>query len=159
MPDQPPTGDPANLPPPGGSDPRPWPPPGGTSDPRPWPPPGGASQPSGAPGGPGGPVYPGGRYVGPRPTAEGAVGSLVCGILGLVLCGLLGIPAIIMGNKARRNIKWSGDRLGGDGMALAGVILGWIAVVSMIIGVVVVVILLASTDWNDLENTLNALGT
>jgi hypothetical protein len=37
-----------------------------------------------------------------------------------------GIPAIVLGHRARRQIRWSGQR--GDGMALAGVALGWAGV-------------------------------
>lgn len=64
----------------------------------------------------------------PVPTAAPqkktlSVWSLVLGILGLFCCGLLsGIPAVVCGHIARsRNNK--------DGMALAGLILGYIAIV------------------------------
>ncbi|MCB1002761.1 MAG: DUF4190 domain-containing protein, partial [Acidimicrobiales bacterium] len=46
-----------------------------------------------------------------------------------------GIPAIIIGSKARKEIRESGGAQGGDGMALGGVILGWVSTVLSIIGV------------------------
>ena len=48
-----------------------------------------------------------------------------------------GIPAIIMGHIARRQIKLSGEQ--GDGMALAGLILGYIGLVLGIIFVIIVI--------------------
>ncbi len=53
---------------------------------------------------------------------------MVLGILGIVSCQPLGIVAIIMGNQAAEEISASGGRLGGEGMAKVGVILGWVAV-------------------------------
>ena len=53
-----------------------------------------------------------------------AVASLACGIaqfLGLWLLGT--IPAIVLGHKARRQIRRTGE--GGSGMALAGLVLGY----------------------------------
>lgn len=67
-------------------------------------------------------------YVTQVPNNGMAVASMVCGILALVLCGVLtGIPAIIMGIVARRQIRTSGGAQQGDGMALAGLIMGGIA--------------------------------
>jgi hypothetical protein len=40
--------------------------------------------------------------------------------------GLTGIPAVILGHTARAEIKRTGE--GGEGFALAGVILGWLSV-------------------------------
>lgn len=85
---------------------------------------------------------------------------MVCGILAIVFCGIFtAIPAIIMGNKARRQIQWSEGRLGGDGMALAGVILGWIAVAFTVLGVIIVLIVIATADPDDFQDTLRALGS
>jgi hypothetical protein len=61
----------------------------------------------------------------------------VCGILSLVLCGIFtGIPAIIMGNRATREIDASHGAVGGRGMAKAGVICGWISVAWSVLAVV-----------------------
>jgi hypothetical protein len=77
-------------------------------------------------------------------TAGKAVAALVCGIVGLFVCAPVGIAAIILGNQARTEIAGSGGRLQGDGMALAGLIMGWIAVGLLILGVVIFVIALAA---------------
>jgi hypothetical protein len=53
---------------------------------------------------------------------------LICGILGLTVFSLLaGVPAIILGHMARSRIAHSMGRLGGSGMALAGLIMGYIS--------------------------------
>ena len=54
---------------------------------------------------------------------------MVLGIASFVLClsFLAGIPAIILGHISRSNIKKSTGRLQGDGMALTGLILGYIS--------------------------------
>ena len=58
-----------------------------------------------------------------------ALASLVLGILGLVLIGPLGsIPAVICGHMALSRIKKNPDALGGDGLALAGLILGYVQI-------------------------------
>ncbi len=56
-----------------------------------------------------------------------AIASLICGILGLFLCSIFtSIPAIITGHMARRQIK-NNPTLSGAGVALSGLILGYIA--------------------------------
>ena len=65
------------------------------------------------------------------PTRCGlATASLVLGILSLVLCiigPLFGIPAVICGHKAMGLIKRSGGALDGHGLALGGLITGYIS--------------------------------
>jgi competence protein ComGC len=61
--------------------------------------------------------------------------SLVLGICGLVLCilgPLFGIPAVISGHIARSRINASGGFLSGDGLALAGLITGYIAIAAIL---------------------------
>jgi hypothetical protein len=66
-----------------------------------------------------------------------AVASLACGV-GQFMFGPLGtIPAIVLGHMARREIKRTGEQ--GSGLALAGLLLGWGAV---ILGVALITILL-----------------
>ncbi len=63
----------------------------------------------------------------PPPATNGkAVGSMVCGVLTTMTMGLTGIPAVILGHTARAEIRRSGE--GGEGFALAGIILGWLSV-------------------------------
>lgn len=62
-------------------------------------------------------------------TSGKAIASLVLGICVFILGFLTGIPAIIFGHLAKSDIKKSGGKLQGDGMALAGLILGYVSVV------------------------------
>ena len=84
------------------------------------------------PAGPLGPVIPyhqPGYYqamVPVTPTNGLAIGSLVCGILEFFTLGLAAVPAVILGHLARGQIRRTGER--GDGMAIAGLILGWLAI-------------------------------
>lgn len=75
-----------------------------------------------------------------RPTNAMAIISLVLGVLGLVLFfGVASIPAVILGHIARRQIRQRDED--GDGIALAGLILGWIGIglILLVIGFFVVV--------------------
>jgi type II secretory pathway pseudopilin PulG len=69
----------------------------------------------------------------PTRTDGGAIASMVLGIASFVLClsFFSGIPAVIVGHISRSKIKKSGGRLKGDGMALAGLILGYISFLSI----------------------------
>jgi hypothetical protein len=60
-----------------------------------------------------------------------ALASLILGIAGLVLClgPLAGIPAVICGHIAMSRISKSGGSLAGNGLALAGLITGYVAIV------------------------------
>lgn len=67
-------------------------------------------------------------YATPR-TNQKAQWSMILGILSIVCCGLLaGIPALVLGNSARKEIEASRGAQAGAGMAQAGVILGWISI-------------------------------
>lgn len=57
------------------------------------------------------------------PTASEAIAALVCGLLAMS-CFPLGIVAIWLGIRARRQIRENPDRLSGDTLALAGMIVG-----------------------------------
>lgn len=78
----------------------------------------------GAPSGPPGyPTYP--AYPTPQaaPTNGLAIASLVCSLAGLVV-GISAPVGAVLGHIARRQIRERGEQ--GDGMALAGIIVGWI---------------------------------
>lgn len=78
------------------------------------------------------------------PTANEAVWSLVLGILSLVMCGFLaGIPAVILGNNAKRKIATSGGTMGGGGLATAGIVMGWISIGFTVAAIGIFVILIA----------------
>lgn len=75
-----------------------------------------------------------------RPTSTTAVVSLISGLLGWTLLPLLGsVVAIITGHIARSEIRRNPESLQGDGLAVAGLILGYAGIA---IGVVIFVGLL-----------------
>lgn len=62
-----------------------------------------------------------------KKVAGVAITSLVLGILSFILLGILGaIPAVICGHLAKSRIKASQGDAGGAGLALAGLILGYV---------------------------------
>ncbi|HEY2441986.1 MAG TPA: DUF1707 and DUF4190 domain-containing protein [Streptosporangiaceae bacterium] len=89
-----------------------------------------------APPPPGAMVYP------PRPgppavsdaTNGMAIASLVCGLAQVFSFGLTAIPAIILGHSARGQIRRTGQR--GDGMAVAGLVLGWLGIAFFVLIVI-----------------------
>jgi hypothetical protein len=77
----------------------------------------------------------------PAPTSGLAIASLVCGIMGLVTCLFLpGIPAVICGHMALSRMAEPNVRLAGRGMAIAGLIMGYLSIL-IAVGFVLVVII------------------
>jgi hypothetical protein len=74
-----------------------------------------------------------------------AIWSLILAVLSFT-CGWLftSIPAVICGHIARSKIRRSGDALGGKGIATAGLILGYIALVLGIMGIPLLVSMIQS---------------
>jgi hypothetical protein len=80
-------------------------------------------------------------YAAQPQTDSNALVSLILGVLSIFgLSILTGIPAIILGNIARKNIRASGGRLTGDGLAVAGIIMGWVSVGFAVVGILLVII-------------------
>jgi hypothetical protein len=154
------TGSGSDAGPPGGDTPW-WARPEGGEAPSWWSEPGGAGQ--APPAGPGGPDWspprPDQRWqearpvtgmpfaarpdptfaqtYSPRPVgrAKGAVAALVWGILAVACCGIIGgAIAIYQGSQARYRIRAANGRLSGNGLALAGMLLGALGIVESIIG-------------------------
>jgi competence protein ComGC len=74
-------------------------------------------------------------------TSPAAIWSLILGILGLTCFAFFtGVPAVICGHIAQARIKRSGGLLGGSGLALAGLITGYI---SIVLGLLVIPLLLS----------------
>lgn len=74
--------------------------------------------------------------VGQAPVCGLAIASMVCGIVAVMLCylcALAGIPAVICGHLALARIRRSPVPLAGRGMAITGLILGylWIALTAL----------------------------
>jgi len=87
---------------------------------------------------------PGMPYVQPPATNTMALTSMILGICGLVVAWIFAaIPAVICGHIARRQIRQAAGLQTGDGMALAGLITGYLVLILtalMIVGVVIFLI-------------------
>jgi Domain of unknown function (DUF4190)/Domain of unknown function (DUF1707) len=90
-----------------------------------------------------------------RPTNQLAIAALVCGCAQLFFSVLTGIPAVILGHIARRQIRETGEN--GDGMALAGLILGYVGIgLSVIFAVILILFIIAAVhDNNAINNCTN----
>jgi hypothetical protein len=76
-----------------------------------------------------------------RQTSSLAVVSLVMGIVGWTVFPFLGsLVAIVTGHMARAEIRRQPQALEGDGLAVAGLVLGWLAVIGSILVVVAFVL-------------------
>jgi hypothetical protein len=117
--------------------------------PPPWqPPPPYGQQPQGYPV----PVAPG--------TSGKATAALILGIFGVAVCPLvLSVPAIIVGQSAKKEIDASQGRLGGRGQAQAGFILGIVGTVLAGLAAlfVVAVFALGSTVEDAFEETCSSV--
>ncbi|MFI9049451.1 DUF1707 and DUF4190 domain-containing protein [Streptomyces sp. NPDC053427] len=78
----------------------------------------------------------------PVRTNGAATGALVCGILTPMTWGATSIPAVILGHKARAEIRRTGER--GDGQALAGLVLGWLGIGGWALFLLLLVLLAAT---------------
>lgn len=143
------TADAAAQPASGGPPPSPY----GSAPPPPPPPGYGAplyAHPGGMPQG-----YP--AYAPAVQTTNGfSIASLVLGIVWVF--GLGAILAVIFGFVARKQIRESGGRQGGAGMALAGIILGFVGIAGLILWIVFVSVVVnnLNTCLNQFPNNTNA---
>lgn len=63
----------------------------------------------------------------PKPTSTMAIVSLITGITGWTILPMIGsLVAVITGHMAKSEIKKSMGSLGGNGMATAGLVLGYL---------------------------------
>ncbi len=76
----------------------------------------------------------------PRLTSSLAIISLISGILGWTLAPILGsLVAIVTGHLARKEIRRD-PSLGGDSLAVVGLVLGWVAVLGALLAVAVLIL-------------------
>ena len=74
-----------------------------------------------------------------KQTNNLAIVSLVSGILGWTLLPWIGsLVAIVTGHMARAEIRRNADTQEGDGMAIAGLIMGWGMVALSVLAVVAI---------------------
>ena len=77
------------------------------------------------------------------PSSTLATVSLIAGILGFTFIPVLGaIVALITGYMARTETRAIPPKVSGDGMATAGIIMGWIQVGLIIVGICCLVVYL-----------------
>ena len=69
----------------------------------------------------------------PPRTNPLAVAALTCGVAEFLTLGLTAIPAVVLGHMARSQIRRTGEH--GSGLALAGLILGWLAIIMFVLAV------------------------
>ncbi|MFG1928235.1 DUF4190 domain-containing protein [Cryptosporangium sp. NPDC048952] len=86
------------------------------------------------------------QYPGAYPPARKqngmALASLIVSIVSLVMCsGLPGIVGALLGHSARKQIRENGED--GEGMATAGIIVGWIGFGIAIFTIVIVIVAIA----------------
>lgn len=90
--------------------------------------------------------YPEGQQnLNPSPTETNiwALVSVISGVLGwLGLFGLGGIVAVIAGHVAKNQIRQDPVRMSGDGMATAGLVLGYTNIAITAVGVCLLVLVL-----------------
>jgi hypothetical protein len=102
---------------------------------------------------PGNSGYVPGQYAVPYGATPGAtsglaIASMVCGIVGILMCfcylsGLCGIPAVICGHMALNRIGQSPIPVGGRGMAIAGLVLGYLDILISLGFIVTMVVTVA----------------
>lgn len=67
-------------------------------------------------------------YSAPQQSGK-AVASLICSLAGLFMCFFVGqIIGLVLGYGAKREIEASRGRLTGEGLAKAGIIIGWVGI-------------------------------
>ncbi len=70
-----------------------------------------------------------------------ALGSLICGVLSLICFGpLTAIPALVLGFMQLQKIKTDPARYGGRGMAIAGMALGGLSLLFLVLWVLFIII-------------------
>jgi uncharacterized protein DUF4190/uncharacterized protein DUF4339 len=72
-------------------------------------------------------------YVAPRPTSALAIWSFALGLASFGFYFLTAIPAIVCGHLALAQIRRSGGRLGGEGLAITGLIFGYFFVAILVV--------------------------
>ncbi|MEO6155267.1 MAG: DUF4190 domain-containing protein [Thermomonas sp.] len=83
-----------------------------------------------------------------RTTSTMAIVSLVSGILGWTLVPLIGgVVAVITGHMARSEIRRAPAGLEGDGMAIAGLVLGYAAIAMALLAVIAIVMFFGGLAW------------
>lgn len=87
------------------------------------------------------PVFP---TAGVKRESSLAIVSLIAGIVGWTILPFIGsIVAVITGHLAKKEIRESGGTMSGDGMALAGLILGYTMIGVALLMLIIIILALA----------------
>ena len=87
-------------------------------------------------------------YSAPPVQHPQATLALILGILGLAACPFVGIAALVIGNKARKQIDAAPGQFAGRGMATAGLVMGIVSVALIVLMVLIVVLGVAGALGN-----------
>jgi hypothetical protein len=92
----------------------------------------------------------------PQPAARTgtnsmAIAALVCGLAEFFTLGLTAVPAIVLGHAARRQVRRTGQQ--GDGLAQAGLILGWTGI-ALLAAVVAALVIIAGRSAHPVVHTV-----
>lgn len=80
----------------------------------------------------------------PASTSGWAIFSLIAGLLAwLGVFGLGGLAAVIAGHVAKGQIRGSGGRMGGEGLATAGLVLGYLNLALAVLGGCLMILMFA----------------
>jgi len=93
----------------------------------------------------------------PSSTCGLSIASLVCGLLGFVSFGLTSIGAIITGHISLSRIKKSAGALSGRGMAIAGLIIGYLVFALTLLAVVASLMLPVFMKTSQAGNQIKAV--
>ena len=146
-------GEPPNDPPPQSTPPPSTPPPGGP--PPAWgAPPAYAAPPQWSPPPSWGSSTAQPPSIGPDATEPFAIVSLVASLVGVFLCFVGPVAGIVFGHIARSRIKRSGAK--GAGIALAGLIIGYLEILLAVIGITVLIVIGIHTN-RDASGTSHTL--
>src|SRR5690349_6802826 len=90
-----------------------------------------------------------------------AIASLVLGITSMCLTVFTGVPAVIMGHIARSRAKRDPENYGGEGLALGGLITGYIGIAILplvtILAIIMWPVLVKARDRVQAINCVNNL--
>jgi hypothetical protein len=99
---------------------------------------------------------PAGQFVRVPDTNGLAVASLLFGIVWLG--GIGSLAALVLGYRARREIRISAGGQRGSSLATIGIVLGWIGIAMLVIAAVAAGVLLAATSTSDPVATVTTTG-
>jgi len=76
------------------------------------------------------------NYQAQLPTSTLAIVSMIAGILGFTIFPVIAtIVALVTGYAARKETRAVPPQVGGDGLATAGIIMGWVQVGLTVVGI------------------------